>query len=215
MRNSPGYVWEDERAYWLREAGEGTELYVWGLHTDTYGSTRAGKYLPYPPADGIAIDPVDEPVNQAPTFMMWREHLCTIAHELQHQQFERGAMRSSSVRSHASRPANITDEDAIRNANISQWGREEVGRLWRELHGWAELDPTSTTNDWNGVPRQEMQAKIEGFCAACEGRGRIDLIHDEHNHLVWKEALRRGQAISCPTSIKRNSARLNWAAMAR
>ena len=41
--------------------------------------------------------------------------------------------------------------------------------------------------------RQELAAKIEAFCAACEGRGRIDLIHDDHAHLVWKEAIRRGK----------------------
>ena len=116
-----------------------------------------------------------------------------IAYELQHQHFEREAMRSSTTRSIPARPGNISDAGAIRNANISQWGREEVGRLWRELHEWAALDTFSTTNDWNGVPHQELQAKIEGFCAACEGRGRIDLVHDEHDHLAWQDALQSGK----------------------
>ena len=87
---------------------------------------------------------------------MWREHLAGIAYELQHQHFERGAIRSTDVRSHSARPSNLTDEDATRNANISQWGREEVGRLWRELHEWSNLDPTSLTNDWNGVPTSRI-----------------------------------------------------------
>ena len=154
----------------------------------------AGKYLPYFDIPvGSYIDLVYEPVNQVPTFQMWREHLTLIAYELQHQHFERAAVRSHDIRGHASRPSIITTEDGIRNANISQWGREELGRLWRELHEWAWLDPTSTTNDWDGVPKQELKAKIEAFCAACEGRGRIGLIHDEHNHTVWQEALRRGR----------------------
>ena len=128
-----------------------------------------------------------------PTFTAWREHLAVIAYELQHQHFERAAVRDHAIRGHTARPSLLSTEDGIRNANISQWGREEVGRLWRELHHWAELDPLSLTNDWNGVPKLELQAKIEGFCAACEGRGRIDLIQDDHSHLVWQEALRRGK----------------------
>ena len=151
-----------------------------------------GQYLPNPAADGIATVPVEYPPNQTEQFMMWREHLASIAYELQHQQFERGAMRSHDIRSHAARPSVISAEDATRNANISQWGREQVGRLWRELHEWGALDPTSETNDWNGVARQELAAKIEAFCAACEGRARIDLIHDEHNHQIWQDALRVG-----------------------
>ena len=74
-----------------------------------------------------------EPVNQVPTFQMWREHLTRIAYELQYQHFERGALRSNDIRGHFSRPSNISTEDGIRNANVSQWGREEIGRLWREL----------------------------------------------------------------------------------
>ena len=175
-----------------------TPLIFWGphgqpMHADLARAGREGWYLPYPPADGIATPPTEESPNQSVQFFNWREHLAGIAIELQHQQFERGAIRTHAIRGHASRPANLSTEDSVRNANMSQWGREQVGRLWRELHEWAQLDPESTTNDWNGVRRQELQAKIEGFCAACEGRGRVDLIHDEHSHLLWQEALRLGK----------------------
>ena len=156
-------------------------------------SAVAGRYATYPVQTSGRFEWSFEPVNQVPTFHMWRDHLAVIAYELQHQHFERGAIRGHAIRGHTARPSIISTEDGIRNANISQWGREEVGRLWRELHAWAELDPLNPSADWNGVPRQELAAKIEGFCAACEGRGRVDLIHDEHDHLAWQDALHVGK----------------------
>ena len=44
------------------------------------------------------------PVNQVPTFQMWREHLTLIAYELQHQHFERAAVRDHDIRGHSSPP---------------------------------------------------------------------------------------------------------------
>ena len=45
-------------------------------------AARDGWYLPYPPADGIAIVPVPAPVNQVPYEQDFLNHCCTFAHEL-------------------------------------------------------------------------------------------------------------------------------------
>lgn len=193
-------TWAAVRDFWI-DRWEGDPIVFWGIDIQVISNAlrtagREGWYLPYPPADGIAIVPVPDPVNHAVQFFAWREHLASIAHELADHHFERRAVRSHTLRAHSARPANLTDEDAIRNSNMTQWGREELGRLWHELHAWAKLDEVTgePTVDWGtGTEFVELKAKIEGFCAACEGRGRIALIHDEHAHLLWETALRDGK----------------------
>ena len=109
---------------------------------------------------------------------MWRDHLAVIAYELQHQHFERGAIRDHAIRGHTARPSIISSEDGIRNANISQWGSVRKSGVYGVscTHGLAldEVTGLPPTNDWNtGVLTfLELKAKIEGFCAACEGRGQ-------------------------------------------
>ena len=80
-------TWPEERARRL-EWAEGDPLVLWGasavvpLTTPLGAAARLGWYLPYPPADGIAIAPVEDPPNQIPYLRSFLNHCCTFAHEL-------------------------------------------------------------------------------------------------------------------------------------
>ena len=55
---------------------------IGGLTGALNRAARDGWYLPYPPADGIAVFPVEEPVNQVPEVASFREHASRFAHQL-------------------------------------------------------------------------------------------------------------------------------------
>ena len=80
-------TWPERRAS-LLEWAEGDPLVLWGasagvgLTTHFHNAARNGWYLPYPPADGIAIAPVENPPNQIPFLRAFLNHCCTFAHEL-------------------------------------------------------------------------------------------------------------------------------------
>ena len=80
-------TWPYVRADVLERAG-GDPLVLWGasagvgLSTPLSLAARDGWYLPYPPADGIAIAPVEDPPNQIPYLRAFLNHCCTFAHEL-------------------------------------------------------------------------------------------------------------------------------------
>ena len=80
-------TWPEVRADILERAG-GNPLVLWGPDADVDLSNLLGLaglngwYLPYPPADGIAIAPVEDPPNQIPYLRAFLNHCCTFAHEL-------------------------------------------------------------------------------------------------------------------------------------
>ena len=66
---------------------EGDPIVFWGtfdrdLQTALNRAPENGWYLPYPPTDGIAILPVEDPPNQIPHQQDFLNHCCTFAHEL-------------------------------------------------------------------------------------------------------------------------------------
>ena len=159
------------------------------LHTIHYAApTRDGGW--YMDADWTTIH--DEPVNQAPKFYEWRDHLMALAHDYTaNHQFERGSTTAAQIRRLPTRPSALSDEDLVRNANISQYYPEMVGHLWRLLFDWA--DPANA--NWRGVENDLLQRMIGDFCGVFTGPDCLGRVHDDHDHVVWADALIAGKRI--------------------
>ena len=130
-----------------------------GLSSALIGARIEGHYLPYPPADGIAIFPVEERVNQVPQLLDFREHAATFAHQLD------DAMGHHSLTSAAEADRMVTFQ------TLSSM----IGSGWRRYKEWAGTDPQELIvgGNFDGTLlwKRERPAYVEIdrlMCGQCE-----------------------------------------------
>ena len=155
---------------------------------DQLGNPPMWKYIDY---DWKTFS--NEVVNQAPSFYEWREHLMRLAYEfVSDHHYERGAVEEGTIQRLTSRPSALTDEEMIRNGNISQYMREMIGHLWRLMFE-ACKNPPPVNSDWNGSKFQLVSRLIQDFCDECSGQDYLGRLHIDHDHVLWEEALSAGK----------------------
>ena len=117
----------------------GTNVVFWGpdnigdLFTALGAAARLGYYLPYPPADGIAIFPVAEAVNQVPEVSKFREHAARFAHQL-----------DAAMGHHTLAAAEERDRLATYNTLA-----DLIGNAWRKFQEWYDIDPQEIISGGN------------------------------------------------------------------
>ena len=130
-----------------------------------------------------------EPVNQAPRFYEWRDHLMRLAHQfITDHHYERSSLERGVLRRIPIRPSVISNSEMRRNANITHYYPEMIGHLWRLVHEWAKQTNTS----WSGPGQQELAQLIGGFCDVFSGNDCIGRVHVDHDSHVWEEKLLAG-----------------------
>ena len=167
--------------------------YFWHYNDELYLSdfNDIVRYLPHPEQAGqytvnLLVMP-HEPVNPAPDFWNWREHLSNLAHDFQlGHRYDRLAMRAVDTRRYAGQPSLTSTEEQTRNGNITQHSREMLGWLWQQIHIMSRM---SHNDDWRAF-REWLRPWIEGYCACFDARGALDRIHVGHDFLVWEKSLR-------------------------
>ena len=138
-------TWPEVRADKLERA-EGDPLVLWGATAEVNLSTPLsngivydGWYLPYPPADGIAIAPVEDPPNQIPYLRAFLNHCCTFAHELlvDHQPH---ASRLRGIHSWNIAPDITLDVDSINKNRVGmRYYRGRLGYFYDKIQDFEAL----------------------------------------------------------------------------
>ena len=86
---------------------------------------RDGWYLPYPPADGVAVYPVEEPVNQVPLLSLYQRNAAVSAHDLQ-----------VTLGTDVMQSATDDDYQTVKHSFIHL-----IGAAWQRYVEWATVDP--------------------------------------------------------------------------
>ena len=170
--------------------------YLWSRNRELEASTDFQSIIRYMPHPELAhlwtefFTMATEPVNPAPDFFNWREHLSALAHDLPlGHRFDRLALRDPETRRYPGQPNLRSTEDQDRNGNITQYTREMLGWLWYQVHLLGEM---THLNDWQTF-RDWLRPLVEGYCACFERRGSLDRLHIGHDHRLWKTDLQSGK----------------------
>ena len=133
-----------------------------GLYTAIGIAVRDGHYLPYPPADGIAVFPVEEAVNQVPEVSKFREHAARFAHQL-----------DAAMGHHTLAAAEERDRLATYNTLA-----DLIGNAWRKFQEWADIDPQEliTGGQYDGTLLWKRHRRIPE-------RPRLPVRRVRHRHL--------------------------------
>ena len=177
-------------------------MIYWGPYSESiyqatkWSSIRTPRYLPYPPADGIAIGKSVEPVNQVPKFREWMRHITTFAHEIdmlwpEHSIMLREAdnynlIPGSSVR---------TTLHNLRNQFTLRYGRGICGYGYQRVTEWADLDPTEER--WK-TQQAGVQEDVEALCLTCDHAFWLRQFLHRHDPLPWINSV--DSATTHPTS---------------
>ena len=131
-----------------------------------------------------------DPVNQAPKFYEWREHLMQLSSDfINNHHYERSSVEHGALFRIAMRPSVVSDEDMVRNGNLTQYHPGMIGHLWRLVHEWAKLP----VDQRNGPEYAYLNRVVPLFCKAFEeGRDCLGDIHMEHDHRKWERHLLEG-----------------------
>ena len=114
--------WGDSPAEVWGPSSEGPS----GLGTALSRAKTNGWYLPYAPApDAVAPFPTEEPVNQYPAILQYREHAARFAHQL-----------DASMGHHTLASADERDRLTTYNALA-----DLIGNAWRKFQEWDDIDP--------------------------------------------------------------------------
>ena len=180
-----------------------TPLVFWGpgdlpgIHATRSTMPHAnGWYLPYPPADGIAIVPTEAPVNQVPYEKDFLNHACTFAHEVL-ADFHPHAPRLRHIDSWNVAPDLVLDVDSIeRNRVGMRYYRGVLGYYYDRIVRFGSY-PRDTSDlgqfdtNWR-TELFEMQNLDRYVCGTCRdeaGGSRLrDFIHSL-NISEWDTAL--------------------------
>ena len=207
-------TWPEHRAS-IRERAEGDPLVLWGasavvnLVTPLILAARNGWYLPYPPADGIPIAPVEDPPNQIPYLRAFLNHCCTFAHELlvDHQPH---ASRLRGIHSWNIAPDITLDVDSINKNRVGmRYYRGRLGYFYDKIEDFEAL-PGDTSRlsqfdlDWR-AELPEMQTLDSDLCGDCRddgGGSRLrDFIH-YCNVAEWDRELDKVETLSVGVSVQ-------------
>ena len=132
IRLGPGSpTWVDARDFRLGFWPD-SPIVFWGPDTAVISLTsaliRAGRngwYLPYPPADGVAVYPVEEPVNQVPILQQYQRNAAVSAHDLQ-----------VTLGTDVMQSATDDDYQTVKHSFIHL-----IGAAWQRYVEWATVDP--------------------------------------------------------------------------
>ena len=155
---------------------------VWGVVTESEGNI--GQYLPEVPIGGPAVVPVDDPVNQLEWAPEFREILAGIAEVLDTKHHGKHGANARQRRIET-RDATLTDDDMIRNGNVSQV-REMIGYVWREMGIWLDLDPTDAATNWNTTELVNVRQMVHKLRDAMGKRPSPRRLFANHNVRQWK-----------------------------
>ena len=131
-------------------------LVVWGplngddaLHVN---SLTVGDYLPYPPADGVAIPAQEEPVNQYGYLPEWRAHVATFCHSFDALPgFE-----------------SFNQLSASQKVTAYRVGQTIGGHAWERLGFWLSYD-ASLSDDWKlGIVIDPVRKAVDAVCIECQ-----------------------------------------------
>ena len=124
-------TWEAARDFYLGFWPD-SPIVFWGLNNAVisldsalYRAARDGWYLPYPPADGVPVYPVEEPVNQVPLLSLYQRNAAVSAHDLQ-----------VTLGTDVMQSATAADYNTVKNAFIHL-----IGAAWQRYVEWATVDP--------------------------------------------------------------------------
>ena len=170
-----------------------------GIHSALNHAEREGWYLPYPPADGIAIVPTEAPVNQVPYERDFLNHACTFAHEVL-ADFHPHAPRLRHIDSWNVAPDLVLDVDSIQRNRVGmRYYRGVLGYYYDRIVRFGSY-PRDTSDlgqfdtNWR-TELFEMQNLDRYVCGECRdeaGGSRLrDFIHSL-NISEWDTALGRG-----------------------
>ena len=145
---------------WVRDKDILLERYrmmvVWGpsggpdrLHTN---DLTIGDYLPYPPADGVAIPAQYEPVNQYGYLPEWRAHVATFCHSFDALPgFE-----------------SFNQLSASQKVTAYRVGQTIGGHAWERLGFWLSYD-ASLSDDWKlGIVIDPVRKAVDAVCIECQ-----------------------------------------------
>ena len=121
----------EARDFWLGYWPD-SPIVFWGPNSDVisldsalYRAARDGWYLPYPPADGVAVYPVEEPVNQVPLLSLYQRNAAVSAHDLQ-----------VTLGTDVMQSATDDDYQTVKHSFIHL-----IGAAWQRYVEWATVDP--------------------------------------------------------------------------
>ena len=144
---------------------------------------QVGDYLQYPNDFGAAHS-VDNPVNQIPYLLKWREHLSRIAHEFVAESHnDLFHMQTNSVGFGPDAVTHSTDQIATIEYAITNM-RRVLGIVWGWLDNWEQMTPETDDNWMVGLPI--MQAGVDEVCSTCGGRGFKHHLLTNMNLGAWR-----------------------------
>ena len=130
------------------------------LNSDlSHAIADGNRYLPYPPADGIAVFPVEEAVNQVPEVSSFRAHAARFAHQL-----------DAAMGHHTLAAAEERDRLATYNTLA-----DLIGNAWRKFQEWYDIDPQEliTGGNFDGTllwkrDIDEYRSVHDYLCGECD-----------------------------------------------
>ena len=117
------------------------------MHNALHYAAVNGWYLPYPPADGIAIVPTEAPVNQVPYERDFLNHCCTFAHEVL-ADFHPHSPRLRHVDSWNVAPDIDLDVDSIQRNRVGMRYYRGVLGYYYDRGSCASAPTTATRPTW-------------------------------------------------------------------
>ena len=171
-RYRPNYLDQDDCIY-----------IAWFNPDGTSQGVQVGDYLQYPNDFGAAHS-VDNPVNQIPYLLKWREHLSRIAHEFVAESHnDLFHMQTNSVGFGPDAVTHSTDQIATIEYAITNM-RRVLGIVWGWLDNWEQMTPETDDNWKVGLPI--MQAGVDEVCSTCGGRGFKHHLLTNMNLGAWR-----------------------------
>ena len=155
-----------------------------GSASGTVATIERGEYLPYIPLGEFGHESVALPVNQLEWAPEFRELLASLAHVLDTEHHGKHGANARQRRIET-RDATLSDDDMLRNGNVSQV-REMVGHVWHEMHEWLALDPTDDATGWNTTALENIRLLVGKLRGAAGKRPSPRRLFTDHNARQWK-----------------------------
>ena len=205
-------TWGEVRGFWTAR-WEHDPIMFWGEYdfrlSGRIAALAGTHFMPYPLADGIAAEPVDEPPNQIPYQQDFLNHCCTFAHELlvDHQPH---ASRLRHPDSWNLAPDIALDVGSIEQNRIGmRYYRGRLGYFYDRIVRFAShpnnpADVGQFEIDWR-TELAEMQEIDRDVCGDCrdEAGGSMlrDFIH-YCNVAEWDAALTAVEQVAIGVSVQ-------------
>lgn len=183
-------------------------LVFWG-YINVNLRTYVGRYLPYPPADGIAIDGSLEPTNQVPYLREFLKHCCTFAHETL-TDHRNDASRLRAVDSWNLSPDLGLDVPSIEKNRVGmRYYRGVLGYFYDQVQDFEAMPGDADRRsqfeeDWRvELPKlQDLDRYVCGECQDEAGGSRLrDFIH-YCNVAEWDTALDTTEQLSVGVGVQ-------------